>query len=83
MHMYLTVVSILVMCNIYDTSILIVDTYVMIPVLPRSRYSISDILWYIVAVRSTFVSIDDTIQLIPLAKSARFSLQCQNELKSQ
>ena len=28
-----------VLCDTYDTSILIVDTYVMIPVLPRSRYT--------------------------------------------
>jgi len=28
-----------VLCDTHDTSILIVDTYVMIPVLPRSRYT--------------------------------------------
>jgi len=53
----------LVLCDTHDTSILIVDTYVTIPVSPRSRYTVA-IPWD----GASIASIDDTVQLVPLAR---------------
>jgi len=79
----------LVLCDTHDTSILIVDTYVTIPLSPRSRYTAvyrvtvfctDKILWH----SASIASIDDTMQLVPFYHLAECTLQvCDAETNSK
>jgi len=68
----------LVLCDTRDTSILIVDTHVTIPVSPKSRYTAvyrsgKKIPWD----GASIASIDDTTRLVPNGNEQNASVRCQ------
>ena len=65
----------LVLCDTHDTSILIVDTYVTIPVSPRSRYIVA--VKYIVR-RCKYCEYRDTVQVVPLGNECTLQV-CDTE----
>jgi len=60
----------LVLCDTHDTSILTVDTYVTIPVSPRSRYTAvyrrTNNYGETTQLHASIVSIADAVQLFPI-----------------
>jgi len=75
----------LVLCDTHDTSILTVDTYLTIPVSPRSRYTAvyrrTNNYGETTQLHASIVSIADAVQLFPIYmfKTSKFKVQTSHD----
>ena len=68
----------LVLCDTHDTTILIVDTYVTIPVSPRSRYIAIYRSSKNIVRRRKYRQYRDTVQVVPLGNECTLQV-CDTE----